>query len=532
MQTNPAPHTAAVLPAGPPQPPVLPEDQWLVDRCLGAGGSSSVWLVEQRAGGGRYALKMPLARTTPAEEFEVRRELAIASRYQHENLLGVEGVLATAQGPGLLLEYAPGGSLEQLLAARGTLGPGEVVTVLVAVGRALACLHAEGTVHGGVAPGNVLFTAEGKPLLAGFGAAKPVQGFADREDGSPDSAPSEGAAPHAEGTGPAADVYALGALGWFMLTGRTLLPGLRPPLSVLLPGLPSALRDLVDSALGENPGLRPEAGNFAARVLRACPAEPVGLLPEKRSADRAELRTRRTGSAAKRGRRTLRRGTARRRRRRGSLKAAQGAGRTSWLITATLLVGATAVLGAVALAAPQLLRPETVRLAPAAESPVAEPADPRPGANAEPSAEEAAALAGGDPEAAARVLSVLRARAFELGSVQLLRWVNKPGSPAEEADLEQVRALEERGERLAGLQVEVLRTSAVAAESESRARIAVSARLTEWQQVRGDGSAAAGPGGPVRQEVLLELERTGAQWWISAVLPAAASLQERADAKR
>ncbi|MER2133836.1 MAG: serine/threonine-protein kinase [Arthrobacter sp.] len=543
MQTNPA----SDMPAGVLPPPVLPEAQWRVGRCLGSGSSSSVWLVEQRAGGRRYALKMPLERGPAGEDFELRRELAILSKYRHENLLGVEGILATASGPGLLLEYAPGDSLARLLAVRGTLSAGEAVTVLVAVGRALACLHAEGAAHGDVAPGNVLFTANGKPLLADFGTAKLLAEPGGRELGTPGFMPPDEAASAAEGAGQAADVYALGALGWFMLTGRVLVPGLRPPLSVLLPDLPPALRDLVDSALEEDPALRPQAGNFAARALRACPAEPVDLLPAVHPSVRLELRTRRTAGAAERPRRRrpLRRGAPRWRRpgrapwHDGGRRSAGYAARNTWLIAATLLVGVTAVLGVVALAAPQLLRPDTARVIPAAggtrdPAPAASGSASGPGANtpAEPSPEEAAALAGEDPAAAAKVLSVLRARAFEQGSAQLLGWVNAAGSPAEAADLAQVRALEERGERLSGLAIEVFRTSAVAAPSESTARVAVSALLSEWEQVRSDGTVTAGPGGPVRQEVLLELERTDAQWRITAVLPAAASLQERADAKR
>ena len=552
MQTNPAPDRSDAAYAAPPQ--VLPESQWRVGRCLGTGSSSSVWLVEELAGGRRYALKMPLERDTPADDFELRRELAILSRYHHENLLGVEGVLATASGPGLLLEYAPGDSLSRLIAARGTLGAGEAVTVLVAVGRALACLHAEGATHGDVAPGNVLFSANGKPLLADFGTGRLLAEPANQATGTPGFMPAGAADPPAEEAGPAADVYALGALGWFMLTGRPLVPGLRPPLSVLLPELPAALRDLLDSALEEDPVLRPQAGDFAGRVLRACPAEPVDLLPAVHPSVRPELRTRRAHGDTKRARRRRLPGWRSRSRhpwddaRRRTL-AVRGPfpARRAWLVAATLLVGTTAGLAAVALAAPQLLRPDTARVIPAAggsqdqaaaggrsegNTGAAETAEVPAASAAEPSAQETAALTGDDPAAAARVLSELRARAFERGSVQLLGWVNAPGSSAETADLEQIRALEERGERLDGLDIEVFRADAVAVPSGAKARVAVSAALSEWEQVRSDGSAAAAPGGPLRQEVLLELERTGQQWRITAVLPAAASLQERTDAER
>lgn len=563
-----------------PRRPALPDPQWRVGRCLGQGSSSSVWLVERLGERKRYALKMPHGQDALAEGYELRRELAILARYRHENLLGVEGILATAHGNGLLLEYAPGDSLSQLVAARGALSAGETVTVLVAVGRALECLHADGAVHGDVSPGNVLFTANGKPLLADFGTGRLLAEPEAGGTGTPGFMAPEIAAPTVkQGSPPAGDVFALGALGWFMLTGRPLVPGLRLPLSVLLPELPAALRDLVDSALEEDPDSRPGAGDFAARVLRACPAEPLDLLPAVHQSVVAELRTRRTSPSVRsrrvrkpRLREARRSGQApweeprrqvdpwTRAPRPGTRKRRSSAGLVSgWLIAAAVLVSATAVLGAIAVWAPELLRPDAGSAVPAAgQDPgpagagntAAGPSSAEPSAGnpeavraesgkpeaeravSEPAPEELAVLAGDDPLAAAKVLPVLRTRAFEQGNPALLAWVNQPGTAAEAADLEAVQALQERGERLEGLKVAVLGASAAGPPSGELVRIAVSAELSAWKQVRSDGTEAAEPGTAQRQDVLLELQRTGKNWRIAAVLPPAASLQEPAAAKR
>ncbi|WP_312178690.1 serine/threonine-protein kinase, partial [Arthrobacter sp.] len=209
------------------RPPEVPDPGWRVGRFLGEGSAARVWLVERTADGARYALKVPSRPDTSADEFDLRRELTILSRFGHENLLGVHGFLATADGRGLLLEYAPGDSLARLVAVRKTLTEGEAVTVLVAVARALACLHAEGAAHGDVSPGNVLFTAYGKPLLADFGTGRMLGEGRDGAVGTPGfAAPAEpgtdDAGSRVSGAGLEADVYALGALGWFMLTGRPL----------------------------------------------------------------------------------------------------------------------------------------------------------------------------------------------------------------------------------------------------------------------------------------------------------------------
>lgn len=70
---------------------------------------------------------------------------------------------------GVVTERLPGGSLAELLGRRSQLHPGEAVTILVPVVRALAALHARGISHGGLAAARVLFAADGTPALNGFG---------------------------------------------------------------------------------------------------------------------------------------------------------------------------------------------------------------------------------------------------------------------------------------------------------------------------------------------------------------------------
>lgn len=551
METGLGTEAAANEDAGTVRRPLLPEGAWRTGPCLGKGSGASVWLVEHIGEGQSYALKIPHASSTLRDDYELRRELTILSRYHHENLLGVHGIVAAADGPGLLLEYAPGGSLSRLVAARGSLTPGEAVTVLVGVGRALQALHDQGAVHGRLTPGNVLFTANGKPLLADFGTGAiltQAHALGAGDTGSCTARPS----PSSPDDGPSEDVYALGALGWFMLTGRPLVPGLRPPLGVLVPDAPAVLRDLLDSALREDPALRPGAGEFAAEVLGAWEPEPMDLLA-------AGLRRSGAGTPV-----SLRAGSGRRRREkrgrklrsaetgpdRARQRVAEGGHGKARMVIATLLVSATAGLGAVAVLAPEVLYPRQHAFVPASGDTVegsalpgrSDAADERPGSGeaagtGELSAEEQAALAAEDPLTAVRVLSALRARAFEQGSTELLAWVNQEGSAAQAADQAQLARLEERGERLAGFGVEVLQASAAERDGPGgppagAARIHVSAQLSGWQQVRADGTEAAPAGSPVRQDVLLEMVRVEGQWRIAAVLPAAASLDRRGEAER
>ena len=97
-----------------------------------------------------------------------RREVALLTAVDHPTSCRCS-VSWTCPALVLVLENAEGGSLDDLLAARGTLPAGEVVTACAPIAQALAELHARGLVHGQVTPANVLFSGDGRPMLGNFG---------------------------------------------------------------------------------------------------------------------------------------------------------------------------------------------------------------------------------------------------------------------------------------------------------------------------------------------------------------------------
>lgn len=269
----------------------LPEDSggvpevpgYDVGRRLGRGGSATVWHVIERSTGHEYALKCfdrPFGEDGTEEG--MRRELRILSVLEHEHLVRAHAVVRWPDGDGglgLLLDYAPGGTLAELLAARGRLGAGEAVTVLTPVAQVLAYLHTRGFAHGDVSPGNVLFTAHGKPMLADLGVARMVADVVGPAEagtaGFRDPVPTDGAR---AGLQPERDVYSVAALGWFCLTGSA--PGptrLRPPLSLAVPDVPPDLAAALEAGLSEDRQERPSAAVLAAAIYRSAPADPVDL---------------------------------------------------------------------------------------------------------------------------------------------------------------------------------------------------------------------------------------------------------------
>ena len=257
----------------------------IVERVLAERGATVIALVRDGAGY-PFVLKR-LAAPGPGDE-RLRAEAELLAQARGHGVVALHGV--TRDPPGIVLEYAAGGSLADLLRARGALPVREAVRIAASLADALAHLHARGIVHRDVKPSNVLFTAAGELRLADFGVAACIgsrgtlgAGWRELRVGTPPyAAPEQWTAPETS-TRPAADVFALGVVLYELLTGR--LPwepradeddeafALRirsePPVAGCA-GVPWALRALVMQALRPWPEARPaSAAEFARRARRA-----------------------------------------------------------------------------------------------------------------------------------------------------------------------------------------------------------------------------------------------------------------------
>jgi hypothetical protein len=272
-------------------PPVPGYD--LLER-LGAGGSSVVWRARRRTDGAAVAVKVV---TVLGEGDRAVREFALLRRLPVEDLVRVHETFSLPDDPtavAVVLDLVEGGSLTEVLLARGHLTPGETVTVVAPVARALGELHSAGVVHADVSPGNVLLERTGRPRLADLGVARLVGEAHGDLYGTPGFV-----APEVEAGGqptPASDVYAVGALAWACVTGEPPAPlGLRRPLAELAPGLPPAWLDVVVQCLSPLPDERPPAGEVALRLFDAVACEPLRLVAP---GDEVSLITHRLRAAA------------------------------------------------------------------------------------------------------------------------------------------------------------------------------------------------------------------------------------------
>lgn len=234
---------------------------------VGKGGEGTVWSGTEIATGARVAVKL-----VPGAG--LAREAGLLTAVRHPHVLSLRRI--STDPPALVTDLAAGGSLAAQVEARGSLEPGEVVTVLAPLADALAALHAQGVVHGDVTAANVLFVDRGRPVLADLGVA----GLAG--DGVAWATPGYAAPEVLAGTppGPAGDVHGLGAAAWLALTGS--VPPVhddRLPLRLLAPECPAGLADAVTAALDPDPARRPTPGELAAAARASCPGLAVRLVP-------------------------------------------------------------------------------------------------------------------------------------------------------------------------------------------------------------------------------------------------------------
>lgn len=533
------------------------------ERLLGRGSSANVWLIRNDSRD-FFALKVLCpTRADHRRSDAVGGEERFLTRFLHEHLVTLHEVIHTDQGVGLRMEYAAGGSLLNLVSVRGPLPPGEVVTVLTPLAQVLAYLHDLGAVHGDVSPGNILFTAVGKPLLADFGVGRLLGEARHRAGGTPGF---QETSQDPDRLNTEADIYALAAVGWFALTGRVPGPASqRPPLSLLVPEAPEDLVDLVNWGLEEEPGERPTASEFARAVERTAQAEPLDLvaavhpdvLPQlmtrRSTTGSANPPTRRRGLASKHRPAKHRPGdhqsgehqrsnqrTANHRTHRWTRRPARLAGRVVAALTmvalsvcGALLAGTLWGIGGPAPGGLDGSGPASAPLRPGETAPRAESSPPQEATRSTVAAPTAGvppgALEDADPLAVLPVLSRLREQAFETADAELLQLVNVPSSAAMAADEEAVLELKGRGHILSGLAIDLTDLAPVELPSDATvgtdgasaggqvAAVAATATTSGFDEVAPGGSVYRTETSPVTQQLVFVLQRVREHWRILAV---------------
>ncbi|MEU5957756.1 PQQ-binding-like beta-propeller repeat protein [Streptomyces sp. NPDC047525] len=272
---------------------------------LGEGGMGAVYLGRDRRGGAAAVkvLRAELARDQGMVR-RFRREADAASAVRGRGVAQVLAYDLEGPVPWIAADFLAGPTLREAVAAHGTFTEGGARALGAALARTLAMIHAAGLVHRDIKPSNIVLTRSG-PQIIDFGIARPEYGLTLTSPGTAPATP--GFAPPEQVTGrragPAADVFALGAVLALACTGQAPFGGGHPAgvnFRVVhedpdLDGLPDALLAVVRGCLEKDPGARP-APERVAELLRA---RGGGERPWRRAPLRTEIERRARTAAAR-----------------------------------------------------------------------------------------------------------------------------------------------------------------------------------------------------------------------------------------
>ncbi|HEV3145897.1 MAG TPA: serine/threonine-protein kinase [Gemmataceae bacterium] len=262
---------------------------------LGRGGMGVVYKARQIRAERLVALKLMLhaghAGSKARERFGL--EVQAVARFQHPNIVQLYEVGEADGLPYFTLEFVPGGTLSKKIDL-SLLSVRETATFMVILARAIGYAHRAGVVHRDLKPGNVLLAADGSPKIADFGLARKLGDDTHLTHtgavvGTPSYMAPEQASAETSAIGPAADIYALGAILYELLTGRPPFVGATvldifdqvrnseplPP-SALQPRVPRDLETICLKCLQKDPAKRyTTADELAADLERFGRGAPI-----------------------------------------------------------------------------------------------------------------------------------------------------------------------------------------------------------------------------------------------------------------
>lgn len=266
---------------------------------IARGGMGVVYKARQVSLNRTVAVKMILAGQLAgaAEVQRFRAEAEAAANLNHPNILAIHEIGQQEGHHFFSMDYVEGQNLAEFVGQK-PLPPNQAAKFLKVIAEAIQYAHERGILHRDLKPSNILIDHSGQPRVTDFGLAKRMKGDSDltisgQVLGSPNFMPPEQAAGKRSKVGPHSDIYALGAVMFYMLTARPpfaaesmtetlqLVVTTEPPSPRLLnPSVPRDLETICLKCLSKEPERRYKSAQELAEDLgRFLKAEPVHARP-------------------------------------------------------------------------------------------------------------------------------------------------------------------------------------------------------------------------------------------------------------
>jgi TolB-like protein/Flp pilus assembly protein TadD/tRNA A-37 threonylcarbamoyl transferase component Bud32 len=254
---------------------------------IGRGGMGVIYRARQQHSRRIVAVKRIFAHDANSHQTltRFRREAEAVASLDHPNILSIHEVSESEEGlPYFSMKYATGGNLRSAAPTLRT-EPRKCVQLMEKVARAIAYAHTKGILHRDLQPGNILLDENSEPMVSDFGLAKWLDQTSDLTRtletlGTPGYIAPEQTECPADKLTCAADIYSLGAILFYLLTGRPPFVGANvlvvihqaaatsaPRLRSLIPSLDRDLETIVGRCLESDPKARYQSAEALADDL-------------------------------------------------------------------------------------------------------------------------------------------------------------------------------------------------------------------------------------------------------------------------
>jgi serine/threonine protein kinase len=278
---------------------VMSKRYTLTERIAG-GGMGEVWAATDTVLDRAVAVKLLNPALSQERGFveRFRAEARHSAALHHPNITTVFDYDQDGATAYRVMELVAGQPLSQIISERAPLSAQETSSILIQAASALEAAHQGGVVHRDVKPANILITPDGTAKLTDFGISRAVEAVPLTQAGeilgtaqylSPEQALGQGATA-------SSDIYALGVVGYEMLTGQrpfeadtivaTVLAHVNEPAPPLPDAVPVGVADVIRACLAKAPENRPTRaaavahalGMADAAVASAAPGRPAPVL--------------------------------------------------------------------------------------------------------------------------------------------------------------------------------------------------------------------------------------------------------------
>jgi serine/threonine protein kinase len=277
-QLEPDTHTAKATPsktapspglANEPDNPLLAlpnslQERYQLIKVLGKGGFANVYLAHDNLLDQDVAIKiLKLGLASKSDQKRFLFEARVSAKLRHPNIVTVFDILQTPDGLQLIMEYYPGGTLSDHLKTKGKMHVRTTIQVSRQIAKGLAFAHEKDIIHRDIKPANIFFGDDDLVKLGDFGIAAKTGNHEFTQTGMIIGTPMYMAPEQSEDSrdvDPRTDLYALGLMLYYMLTGRS-------PRVLDMELVPAEFRKIIkDSTEPERSGRMVSARQFIAML--------------------------------------------------------------------------------------------------------------------------------------------------------------------------------------------------------------------------------------------------------------------------